>query len=1305
MGASEKSKNVFIHCKMYSLNVRGIRERDKREQIFSWCKDKKADIVFLQETFSTRDIEDRWSSMWDGSIYFSHGSNHGKGVLVLISPMVDIEVIQVLQDTEGRYIFIDCKIQGVRLILGNVYFPTRNHEKDQLIFLRKLRNILDRLNKNEYPVIVGGDFNMIRNTELDYLGQSSNRISNRFNQEIENFMQEMHLLDIWRSRHPLKRQFTYTKKKPFMQSRLDYWMISESLEELVMTCDIMPSISPDHHSIFLHLFDKTGKNSEKKRGSYWKFNNSLCENKDYVKEMKKQIIELKNELQFEIKDKRLLWDMMKMKIRSFTQKFSKRLAKERRMIRTNLEKQVQDLEQKLVNDTSENILEELENAKKKLREVYSYVNEGVKIRSRASWYENGEKDPRYFNQLIQNNKKKSTIKKIKTLDGVICSDEKKITEEIRKFYSNLYSKVGNENSDDCFVSFFQDLPKLTKESREYCEGPIRNGECLDILKELKPNKSPGNDGFTTEFYNTFWPDIGGLVREALNEAYRLEELASSQKQAVITLIAKDGKDPFLLKNYRPISLLNVDYKILTKILAKRIKEVLNEIIMGDQVGYMKGRNIGEAIRIIDDIIFHTTCYNLPGFLLAIDFEKAFDSISHQFLQKVLSSFGFGPSFQKWVKILYTNTLSCVLNEGGSTGYFKVERGVRQGDPLSSYLFILCIEIMAHKLRTDNLVEGINFGDKEIKSVLYADDMTIFARNVKSINRLKVLFADFEKLSGLKINRDKTKVLRLGLCQCFEFNFSFGEIVDFVKVLGVFFSLDVHVKENMNYKEILSKIKSLLNFWKQRDLTLMGKIQLLKVHIYSKVIYRASLTPVPRWVYDSLDKLAFDFIWKGKKDKINRNTMFLGYKQGGLKMLNFPAQMKSQRIMWVKKLLNKDEDMKWKHYFNFVTRHIGGEFIFSCDYLPGLLKVTAPQFYMDILEEWVNTRHVRSISNNQSIGDVVIFNNKLIRYKGNCIYDKKLHEKGVYKLKHILGNDGKLKSDRYFAELGLETTDIDRLKHFYECIPLGWKRNFRKEENNNSETDFILGGTITNISNLKSKQIYLQLIKKEKSEPLVFERIERNYGFSCKEIENIFLRLRHCTLNSRLREFQFKLIHGIIYTNHHLFRFGLVSSDLCSFCEKEEETYKHLFYSCEYAQLIWESCTRFVKYIDLRNCSWKEILFGREERNKGKHQLLNHILILVKYLIFKNRNHKKPPSINEITNNIVGDRLEENKLALMRGTLTIHYSKWENLNDNQQGRARSPSSTRGGDGRFRGDVLDKGIEPLVRTQLHRFLLYM
>lgn len=311
------------------------------------------------------------------------------------------------------------------------------------------------------------------------------------------------------------------------------------------------------------------------------------------------------------------------------------------------------------------------------------------------------------------------------------------------------------------ISFFRDLPKLSSDSREICEGKITEGECMAVLKEMKQNKTPGNDGLSVEFYLSLWPVIGDVVVGALNEAFCKGELSSSQKQAVITLIHKEGKDPLQIKNYRPISLLNVDYKILTKVLSVKIKTVLHEIICIDQVGYLKGRNIGEAIRLIDDMIFHTTHNEIPGFLLAVDFEKAFDSVSYKFLQKVLISFGFGPLFCSWVKTLYNKAQSCVFNGDVSTGYFNIERGVRQGDPLSPYLFILCIEILAHSIRNESAIHGITFDNVQVKQILYADDMTLFVKDIESINILDKLFASFAGISGLKINRDKTFILLLG----------------------------------------------------------------------------------------------------------------------------------------------------------------------------------------------------------------------------------------------------------------------------------------------------------------------------------------------------------------------------------------------------------------------------------------------------------------------------------------------------------------------------------------------------------------
>ena len=291
---------------------------------------------------------------------------------------------------------------------------------------------------------------------------------------------------------------------------------------------------------------------------------------------------------------------------------------------------------------------------------------------------------------------------------------------------------------------------------------------------------------------------------------------------------------------------------------------------------------------------------------------------------------------------------------------------------------------------------------------------------------------------------------------------------------------------------------------------------------------------------------------------------------------------------------------------------------------------------------------------------MIFNNKFIRDKGTCIFYDHMYRRGVYKLKHILENNGELKSDRHFVNSGLDANEIAIIRKIYESLPLSWKRNMTGEHRNAKETDFILGGTITAISNISSKQIYLQFLKSEGNMPVVIDRLRIQYEFSCKEIENIYLRLRQCTLNSRLREFQFKLLHGIIYTNHHLFRFRFVSDNLCSFCRKEEETYQHIFYTCEYAQTIWERCRGIIDYVDLRNICWKDIMFGMQESNRGMDQLLNHILILVKYLIFMCRERKTPPTYIEIKNKIMEDKLEEHKLASIRNTLSIHLNKWENL---------------------------------------------
>ena len=200
------------------------------------------------------------------------------------------------------------------------------------------------------------------------------------------------------------------------------------------------------------------------------------------------------------------------------------------------------------------------------------------------------------------------------------------------------------------------------------------------------NKSPGSDGFTKEFYLAFFNDLNQYLVESLNFSLVNGEFSSSQKQAVITLIKRKDQDKWILKNWRPISLINVDIKIASKALALRVRNVMHELVHSNQTAYVKNCYISELIRIVDDISEYTECNQVPGILFSADFEKAFNSIDHTFILVVLEKYGFGPDFINVVKTLFTGAESCVMKNGHSTGYFPLERGTRQGDP------VFCISV-------------------------------------------------------------------------------------------------------------------------------------------------------------------------------------------------------------------------------------------------------------------------------------------------------------------------------------------------------------------------------------------------------------------------------------------------------------------------------------------------------------------------------------------------------------------------------------------------------------------------------------
>ena len=222
---------------------------------------------------------------------------------------------------------------------------------------------------------------------------------------------------------------------------------------------------------------------------------------------------------------------------------------------------------------------------------------GLIVRAMARWHEYGEKSTKYFLSLEKRNYTRKHIRKL-CLSGVITKNYQKILDSATEHYKNLYSsKLKVDQSDSlhhCLGN--SNIPRLSQEERLSCEGQITIEECVKALDTFDARKTPGNDGIPFEFYKIFWNSVGELMTEVFNHYFELGQRSNSQKQAIITLIDKKGRDRMFLENWRPISLINVDSTIATKVIANRIKNVLPSVIHANQSGFMKGRFIGETAR-------------------------------------------------------------------------------------------------------------------------------------------------------------------------------------------------------------------------------------------------------------------------------------------------------------------------------------------------------------------------------------------------------------------------------------------------------------------------------------------------------------------------------------------------------------------------------------------------------------------------------------------------------------------------------------------------------------------------------------
>jgi hypothetical protein len=923
---------------------------------------------------------------------------------------------------------------------------------------------------------------------------------------------------------------------------------------------IQPGFGSDHCLISLSLFKQPNPDQGP---SFWKFNTSLLRIKVYTDSVTKEIACLK-EKYGDMEDKGLKWDIIKMELRSGAISFSKFNAKNKRDNIKNLLKKQVELENQISQDTTDQIIQEAENIKEEIEQYNSEKARGAWLRSKADWLEYGERNSSFFLKLENRNRQVKNIVTLIDEAGTIVTGQQDILNEELKFYKNLYTQPedkGSENRDEIKEFFMSEtIPKISKEDNIMCDMQMSMEEIGRALKDLKNGKTPGTDGFPPDFYKFFWKDISVLVYESLKHVITKGEMSIDQRRGVINLIPKKDKDVRYLKNWRPISLLNTDYKIMTKVLAVRLKQVLPSVINPDQVAYLKGRYIGQNIRTILDIMEYTKDNNEDGIIAFLDFEKAFDSIDWRVIDEALEKFNVGPVFRNMVKYVYTNISSCVTNCGFSSQEFKVTRGVRQGCPLSAYLFIIVAEILAIKIRANQGIKGIKVGNTEIKVIQMADDMTSFLKDKDSLKEVLETLDKFKILAGLKLNFSKSEALWLGSARTSKDKPLGLKWVTSVKALGIHFSYDEVEMEEKNFTEKLKELKKLLAIWGQRDLSILGRITIFKSLTFSKVIYQCNNLIVSDDFIKQLHQLAFNFIWCHKPDKIKRTATIADYENGGLKMLDVECFVNAQKVMWVKRIL-KEEQGSWKVYPDYLLEKILGNKSFQCNLDMKKLKSWMPTFYRQLFEAWA-TAEVALGEDPFKIRREILWQNKNIKINKKEVCYKKWYDKGIIMLHDILDERGnflecRTLSDKFGIAIGF--MEYNGLK---SAIPQNWKRAVKKmsipqQAISSQEQPFLnCNNRLLALSIVLNRDIYWELVSRKMTRPICALKWCTKYEIGDEAWKTIYKQYS-IIKDTKLKAFQFKVLNNLLPCNLYLARIGKCKSIKCTQCDEIEDITHYL----------------------------------------------------------------------------------------------------------------------------------------------------
>ena len=1221
--------------KTITLNVRGLRNPKKRRTIFHNLKQKNHDVIALQECHILSDFEaDQWGKqIGTHTLYYTTGTNRSNGNIVLIKKEYREKTNVIIRN--DRILLLEFETKDKLFLVLNIYAPQGTREK--IRFFQEIKETIENNLTQQHALILLGDFNVAINKDLDIITGESHHQS-----EIDSFkdlVNSLELTDSWRALHLEDKEYTWSRNIPFIARRIDYIFLSGSLVENLQESKITTMPFTDHRAVetclSFHNFTKGP--------SYWKFNNSLLRDKSYLDETNNLIEEIKVETQGLDPHSRL--EMCKIKIKENTINYSKKKSKRTKNQIRELESNLNDLEKKLSLNFDETLLKQKSHLKSELEIIATEKANGAHIRARAKYIEKGEKQTNYFLSLEKIRANNNTITCLKNEQGEMIREQSEIMKIQSNFYKELYKEDTNTNNrPETYIQDFlgdTEMPKISENMKYECDLPITEEEVSLAIKQLNNGSAPGSDGLTSEFYKVFWSRLKSIILESFQQSFHLGHVSKSQQNGILSLIHKGKDSPREnLTNWRPITLLNTDYKILAKTIAIRLNKCINGLVSHDQCGFIKGRNIATLLRSTDDILEYVNKNKQSGILVGVDFQKAFDILSKNLIRDSLKLYGFGDNFSQWINVIISKSYSSINHFGWISEPFEVQRGIRQGCPLSPMLFVLAAEILATKLRNSE-IKGIelksNFKterkDSTAKVSQFADDTSLFLKDKNDLEVALRIFDQFELISGLKLNKNKTQAMWLGKEKENNSN-PFGlKWVKQIKILGIYFSNDSTAsKIEGNWTERLEITKKTIKQWFGRNLSIYGKIIITKTFLMSPYIYLMQSIGLPEHVLTELNRLFFGFIWKKKFsnkrafEKVKRKVMTQEFERGGLKMIDMHTLQQSLYLAWIPKLLEENNNIGWKTIpLNFYDKLGSGFCIFDnpCN-MKSILGLTNDCFWSKVLAAWQKLKETREKNYKYVYLNSGIWNNNNIKYRNTNLHMSDWIRKGITNLKDILDDRGSMisfneiedkigrKANR-LLEYNAVRTAIEQLRQNNRLI-------LREEETVLTENVVFENKSLCKLT----VKDFRELINGKATIPCAVGFWKRKLKQDITEMH--WQLAAHSNRETRLKVLQWKILHNIYLTKILLFKIGKADTNRCDACNTGESDYiEHFFYTCRTINQIWglvtnEIMTRFGIQIKI---TIEMALLGYTDTTEHSYDI-NHLLSIAKMCISKFRYGERTP---------------------------------------------------------------------------------